>query len=424
MYMVFIPLDLILNRMKPFCRILFSNRQVVAFVTALTVVLTVASAQAQNVTEKFEKLSVSENFDSVGTWWTVVSNAENLFIIQDGEYILQRKAISAPFAILASLEEDPAEFRAVVSLKLEKTMGDAAHIGILFMMQPQGQGGFLFEINKKKEYRLRQIAGGAYRYISGSTKDQGWTKHQAVNEAGSPNILEVRTSKGAYDLYINNAYIRSFSEPNYRSGKVGLIVGPDTRGRADYFYIFRKGNITAPEPEPADPNNTAANSPDLIELAQSIISLKTRINELEEENTGLKRTISAINTGEQEKDVQIRNTEKQIVSLQDQITKKEATIDSLTKANAALRPYKDMIGNKDGDVIINLSKALKTEKEKNQKLEEELRLIREKQGEGKSPSPKSSGKQPAGSTTGTTKNDGTAPVQDTKKDPNVFSLPR
>lgn len=389
--------------------------------TALIWAFTGYSVQAQTVNEKFEKLSISENFDSAGTWWTVLSNAENLFIIQDGEYILQRKATGAPFAILAALDEEPGEFRAITALKIEKSMGEEAHLGLLFMMQPQGQGGFLFEINKKKEYRLRQITGGAYRYISGSTKDQGWTRHQAVNEAGSPNILEVRTSKGAYDLYINNAYIRSFSEPNYRSGKLGLIVGPDTRGRADYFYVFKKGSIAATPPTPPGSASTSTDSPDIIELAQSIITLKTRINELEEENNGLKRTISAINTGEQEKDVQIRNIEKQISSLQEQLGKKDAVIDSLTKANAALRPYKDMIGNKDGDVIINLSKALKAEKEKNQKLEEELKSIKEKGGTSKPGSGKSSSK-PGNEDALIDKQKNTQ--EEPKKDPNVFSLPR
>ena len=371
--------------------------------------------------EKFERLSVSENFDSAGNWWTVVSNAENLFIIQDGEYILQRKATGAPFAILAALDDEPGEFRAVVSLKLEKSMGEGAHIGLLFMMQPQGQGGFLFEINKKKEYRLRQIIGGAYRYISGSTKDQGWTRHPAVNEVGAPNILEVRTSKGAYDLYINNAYIRSFSEPNYRSGKLGLIIGPDTRGRADYFYIFKKGSITTPTVNPNEVAAATASSPDLIELAQSIISLKTRINELEEENTGHRRTISAMSTGEQEKDVQIRNGEKQIAALQEQLSKKDAAIDSLTKQNASLRPYKDMIGNKDGDVIINLSKALKAEKEKNQKLEQELKLYKEKSGSTKTGSTKSSIKTGSDDILNENQKDSR---EEPKKDPNVFSLPR
>lgn len=394
--------------------------------TALFVCLTAFSlseVEAQSVTDKFERLNISENYDSAGTHWTIVSNAENLFIVQDGEYILQRKASSAPFAIIANFESEFSEYRAVVSMRLEKHLGENAHMGMLFMMQPQGQGGFLVEVNKKREYRLRQIVAGSYRYISGSSKDGGWVRNNAVNETGAANVLEVRTSKGEYDLYINNVYIRSFSEPNYRSGKLGLIIGPESRGKVDFFYVFTRGSVTAAAKNQAKTNNSETpannNEPGLIELTQSIISLKTRINELEEENDGLRKTISAMKTGDQEKDVMIKNHEKQVQSLKDQITARENTIDSLNKAIAGLQQYKDLLGdNATGDVVINLSKALKAEKEKNQKLEAEIKALKAKPTAPKDSQP---GPNPdkQGTSSGSQKT-GTEP----KKDSNVFSLPR
>src|SRR5688572_33406692 len=63
------------------------------------------SISAQVIKEKFDKLSISENFDSINTYWTTMANAENLFIVQDGEYILQRKFPTAPYAIIANFEE-------------------------------------------------------------------------------------------------------------------------------------------------------------------------------------------------------------------------------------------------------------------------------------------------------------------------------
>ena len=48
-------------------------------------------ADGQLVTEKFDKLSLSENFDSTTSYWTTLANADNLFIVQEGEYILNRK---------------------------------------------------------------------------------------------------------------------------------------------------------------------------------------------------------------------------------------------------------------------------------------------------------------------------------------------
>lgn len=386
-------------------RVLQNCLPVLIFLTGLL------TATAQNITSPFERLEVSENFDSAGAAWSVVSNAENLFIIQDGQYFLQRKATSAPYAIVASLEKEFSEYRLVVSLKIEKLMSEEAHLGILFMMQPQGQGGFLLEINKSKEYRLRQIVGGSYRYLSGSSKGSGWTRHSSVNEAGVQNILEVRTTAGTYDLYINNIYVRSFNEPNYRSGKLGLIIGPESRGQVDSYYVFTQGSATqVAEHTGEHPVQTG----DVAELAQSIITLKSKINELEETNEGLRRTISALQTGDQEKEVISRNQEKQMAALQQQIKARDITIDSLHKANATLNRYKEIVGDKDqGDIVINLSRALKTEKEKNQKLEEELKQLKDKQG-----APKSSGNPDPKNETGDG-NRSTPP-----KDPNVFSLPR
>ena len=91
--------------------------------------------------EKFDKLMLSENFDSINTYWTTLANAENLFIVQDGEYILQRKAPSAPYAIIANFEEEFSDFRVVASMKLDKSMSEEATVGFLFMMQAEGQGG-------------------------------------------------------------------------------------------------------------------------------------------------------------------------------------------------------------------------------------------------------------------------------------------
>ena len=377
---------------------------------------------AQSVNEKFDKLTISENFDTVNTYWTTLSNVENLFIVQDGEYILQRRANAAPYAIIAEFENEFSDYRAVASMKLDHSMGELAHMGLLFMMQKEGQGGFLVEINKKKEYRLRQIVGGSYRFISGSSKDNGWTKHNSLNEPNFSNLIEIRCYKGSYDLFLNNVFARSFSEPNYKSGKMGLIIGPDSRGKVDFLYIFTKsapGATVSKSPENKNDGTSSVTGPDLIDLAESIIQLKTQINELDEENEGLRKTISALNTGDQEKDVTIRNFEKLELQYKDQLKKKDLSIDSLNKVVTSLERYREIVGdNSNGDIIINLSKALKAEKEKNQKLESELLDYKEKQIAPKTGQPKSNSKP--------INNKSTPPEQtgDTKKDPNVFSLPK
>jgi regulator of replication initiation timing len=390
-------------------------------VTGLLICLLAVPQQlfSQVVKEKFDKLMLSENFDSINTYWTTLANAENLFIVQDGEYILQRKAPSAPYAIIANFEEEFSDFRVVASMKLDKSMSDDATVGFLFMMQPEGQGGFLCEINKKKEFRLRQIVNGSYKYLTGNSKDGGWVRNSALNETNFSNMIEIRTFNRNYDLYINSEFILSFAEPTYKTGKMGLIIGPASRGKIDFIYVF---TITTAAEAAAIANTQKGESspsigtgPDMIELAESIIKLKTQINGLNEENEDLRKTISAMKTGDQERDVTIKNMEKQVKNLQDQIKKKEFSMDSLAKVNTELLKYKEMVGgNENADLVITLSKAVKAEKEKSTQLEQENKELREKLG-----LPKTNGTKPAKPNSGS----GTTPPAP-KKEPNVFSLPK
>lgn len=377
------------------------------------------NSNAQVVKEKFDQLSVSENFDSISTYWTTLANADNLFIVQDGEYILQRKSNTAPYAIIANFEEQFTSYRAVTSMKLDKSMSDDATVGVLFMMQPEGQGGFLCEVNKKKEFRIRQIVSGSYKYLTGSSKDGGWVKSAHLNEPNFSNMIEIRTAQRNYDLYFNSNFILSFSEPTYKSGKMGLIIGPSSRGKVDFMYVFTiaDANAVAQSNEGANGNNNSvvAGGPDIIELAESIILLKTQINKLNEENEDLRKTISAMKSGTQETDVTIKNYEKQVKALQDQVKKKEFSVDSLTKVNTELLKYKELVGgNEDGDLVITLSKTLKAEKEKNARLEEEIKQLK---GNGKSSPAKngSAGDKPVGNSDNT---------PEPKKDSNVYSLPK
>ncbi|MFN5324497.1 MAG: hypothetical protein ACK5C5_06240, partial [Bacteroidota bacterium] len=286
---------------------------------------------SQRVNERFELMLFSENFDAPSDKWTTTADNENLFVVQDGEYILQRKNAQKPFVIFAEIGQEITNCRIVSSIKLDKTMGASAFSGIIFMIQPQLSGGFLLEINKKREYRIRQITSGTYLPLTGNSKNEGWTKSTAINEPGQSNIVEIRTSNGTYDLYINEAYQTSFYEPAYKSGKIALIIGPDTRTRFDFLYVFGKGgsgDSSSKAESPREPDT--ANGSEVIRLAESIIQLRTQINELKRDNDELKRNISALRSSENEKKSELKSVEEEIKLMQDQISSKDAEIAKLT----------------------------------------------------------------------------------------------
>ncbi|QQR96039.1 MAG: hypothetical protein IPJ93_05035 [Bacteroidota bacterium] len=145
--------------------------------------------QAQTVNEKFDRLDLSENFDTSSGMWTFMSNSENLFLVQEGEYILNRKAPEKPYAIIANYDYNQLAFKMVTSLKIEKANDQNGSVGVMFMAQNDGNGGFIFEINTLKQFRLRQIVAGSYKYLTGDAKSGGWVKSNFINNLNVYNLF-------------------------------------------------------------------------------------------------------------------------------------------------------------------------------------------------------------------------------------------
>lgn len=345
----------------------------------LWLVLTLNISQAQIINEKFDKLNLSENFDSTNSYWTTLANADNLFIVQEGEYILNRKTVVSPYAIVAGYDNNLNAFRMVTSFKLEKSINDDGSIGIIFMAQTDGKGGFIFEVNKAKQYRLRQITGPSYKYLTGDQKTGGWVNSKFINETNSYNLVEIKTYNRNYDISINNNYLMSFTEIAYKTGRMGIVIGPGSKGRVDFIYVFGKSKsiddpiATATEQSKETPLQAG---PDLVELTESIIKLKTQINKLTDQNEDLRKTIEAMKSDDDEVEAQKKSSDKIIKDLQLKTNKSQSSFDSLLKVNQELLKYKELVaGNENSDLIISLSKSLKNEREANELLKQQNKTL-------------------------------------------------
>lgn len=333
--------------------------------------------QAQTVNEKFDRLDLSENFDTSSGMWTFMSNSENLFLVQEGEYILNRKAPEKPYAIIANYDYNQPAFRMVTSLKIEKANDQNGSVGVMFMAQNDGNGGFIFEINTLKQFRLRQIVAGSYKYLTGDAKSGGWVKSNFINNLNVYNLFELKFSQRNYDIYLNNNLLMSFTEIAYKNGRFGYIVGPGSRAKIDFLYLFSASGKGEPTAGSSNNNQQQEGSPDVIQLAESIIKLKTQINKLQAENEELTRNLENVKTADQEDENERKLKDKTITDLQKQMTKKEASFDSLLKVNQTLQKYKEMVaGNENSDLIITLSKSVKAEKEKNKQLTDSLQILK------------------------------------------------
>ena len=333
--------------------------------------------QAQTVNEKFDRLDLSENFDTSSGIWTFMSNSENLFLVQEGEYILNRKAPEKPYAIIANYDYNQPAFKMITSLKIEKANDQNGSVGVMFMAQNDGNGGFIFEINTLKQFRLRQIVAGSYRYLTGDAKSGGWVKSNFINNLNVYNLRALRFSQRNYDIYLNNNLLMSFTEIAYKSGRFGYIVGPGSRAKIDFLYLFSASGKSESTAGSSNNNNQQEGSPDVIQLAESIIKLKTQINKLQAENEELTRNLESVKSADQEDENERKLKDKIITDLQKQMTIKEASFDSLLKVNQTLLKYKEMVaGNENADLIITLSKSVKAEKEKNKQLSDSLQILK------------------------------------------------
>ncbi|HNQ13261.1 MAG TPA: hypothetical protein PKM16_08665 [Bacteroidia bacterium] len=337
-------------------------------ILALVFVANTISLNGQSIKDKFEHMLMSETFDSSGTNWEIAADLDNLFIIQEGEYVLNRKANNAPYAILSNYTFSEKNFRLIFSIRLEKGSNENSSLGVLFMAQPGASGGYIFEINHLQQYRIKQIIDGSYKYISNDGKNSGWVKSSSLKETNSYNFVDIKTLDGLYELYINNVFHLSFKDAKTSGGKLGLVIGPASKGRFDFMYMFGKdASIQSMASE-------SKQSSDLVSLAESIINLKSQINTLSDENQILRKTIDAFNAQDNNHAKEKQQFESQIKQLKLDLKGMEKKQDSLIMANQELMKYKTIVaGNENSDLIISLSKSLKTEREENIRLNELLK---------------------------------------------------
>lgn len=339
---------------------------------------------SQNVNVKFDQLILSENFDSVNSYWPMLADADNLFIVQDGEMIMNRIAKKSPYAILGGFGEQENLFRLVSSLKLDKASSDESIVGLLFMTQNDGKGGFIVEFNKRQEYRIKQIAGNQYKYMSGDDKKQGWIKSDDLKDMDNFNLIEISAANRFYDLYINNQYQQSFTNATYDKGKMGVIIGPATQARIDFFYLFTSSSYSPPSAENNYNNtnneipipNVNSNSEDVLKLTETIIALKKKNNVLRSENEDLRRKYTALESDDQQKAESYDYFKKQVKVVQQKNKKLQFSNDSLIIVNNQLLKYKEIVGaGGNQDLIIRLSETIKSLNNRNSELVENNNLL-------------------------------------------------
>ncbi|MBL7838091.1 MAG: hypothetical protein JNM67_11275 [Bacteroidetes bacterium] len=332
--------------------------------------------QGQEVNKEFTKLLLDEQFNQADKNWSSTFNADNLFIAQNGYYELFRKSKKSGYYLFSNSAEEYSNYLLESVLVFNEHKNKKQSAGVVLMAQAETSGGVLIEINQKKEFRIMKISKDKQTPLVGN--GNGWIKASNALTKGE-NLISVKTYDKVYDLYLNGQFVQSFTYIELNKGKVGIYVGPDSKVKFDYLRIFgedKKDLVTL--------NSTDAKSMEE-SFTQIIVKLKDQINkkdkEIDDLRTKLKLCESGGNGGFKPSDTaligQRNRLNNQVEELEIENENLKTQLANLEEELKSLREFKERIekGNEDGDIIINLTNMVATQKSKIETMENENKSL-------------------------------------------------
>ena len=326
--------------------------------TLLFITILSSSLNAQQISSTaYNKAVIHEDFNQEGDFFPIITTTDNYFILDKGDYLLSRNNEDSEYAIIAN-NSSTSDFTLKTAVRIGPSNNKKASIGIIVKAQQDGKGAIIFEINKKGEYRIKQLLGDTYKTLSGLSKHEGWVKNKTINGVDEHNFVEIRTENNIYDVYVNSDYLTTFFVPDYTSGACGLIISPETKARISYYYLNTKGE-----------NNTVAsyvneNTPS---INATIEELNKKIATLEKNNATLNNlnTEARTNQEEQISSLNKKNTDAAAVTIEQEqkIASLNRTITDLkNKASKAEALANTIAENESLITILTIEKdALTTE---------------------------------------------------------------
>ena len=283
----------------------------------------VSFAQPYVVNEKVEKV-FSEGFTDINKSFIITPSSDPKFwgTYGDGYYYMQRK-IASPRAIIANADPVSKNFYIKSKILLNHLGPAESSVGLIFLAQKGGKGGFVFEFNKRKKFRIKDLGTGAFITKEG---DNGWVKSKGIAPAPRNNTVEIKGFRGKFDIYINGTYIYSFVNSSYNEGNFGAYIGPNTEAKIYYYNVYK---LDIPEAEPEVNLTTLTDQIKALKLENDSLKtlaltaiygdgdktaisaikiLEEQIQTVNKENAELKNILNEISKSENELDTNNQNT--------------------------------------------------------------------------------------------------------------------
>lgn len=197
----------------------------------------------QQVTRDYPRLLWDEDFNQSSEKWPLTYNADNFFVIQNGNFELLRSNQKTGTFVFSREDRNFNFFEARTRIVFNEGPAKMPIAGLVLQAQPDGSGALVVEINNKGQYRVRRVRSEQSIYLTGNGEHDGWMKPKKVLNR-TDNIIAVKTYEKVYDVYLNGQYVSTFTELEFSSGKMGFYVGPGTRVSTDYLQVRGDDNFT------------------------------------------------------------------------------------------------------------------------------------------------------------------------------------
>ncbi len=253
--------------------------------------------QAQEIDKEFPQVAYLEDFEQSPQYWQQSNNGEDLFIVQSGKYLLQRKNKNTPALILASLPRKFSAFQFESVFNFEKTAMHHNPWVLLLWPRKKSTGALVIEVNQKQELRIMKYTNNTFRNLSIGS-ETGWLKIKSLNTEGDNRIV-IKSLDRLYDIYINGVFVRTFTELEYQQGQIGFYIGPESKAAINEVKVLTDEAASGDNPETSvttpinnnTPTETAPMSKGDKALTDVILQLRAQNNNQKKDIAGLTRQL-------------------------------------------------------------------------------------------------------------------------------------